>query len=220
MITGEQITAARALLRWSQTDLAFKSGVPLPTIKNFEQGKSAAPRDSTKKLLIDCFKLHDIEFIDGGVRERKEKVRVLEGEEGITALFDDIIKIMRDLPESERKLLIFGVDEQVFLENYPEKKLDEHITQRKQYKVKQKLLLQQGDENFIGDPNTYRWIPKEYFSATPTFVYGDKVSTILWSKPPEIIITKNALYSAERRRNFKLMWKNAFLDPQGKTKNE
>jgi transcriptional regulator with XRE-family HTH domain len=36
MLTSEQIRAARALLRWEQKDLAFASGVSLPTIKRLE----------------------------------------------------------------------------------------------------------------------------------------------------------------------------------------
>lgn len=36
MITGDQMRAARALLRWSAKDLAEKSGVSLPTIQRME----------------------------------------------------------------------------------------------------------------------------------------------------------------------------------------
>lgn len=35
-VSIEQVKAARALLRWSQTDLAEASGVSLPTIKRLE----------------------------------------------------------------------------------------------------------------------------------------------------------------------------------------
>ena len=36
MLTSAQLRAARALLKWSQSDLADKSGVSLPTIKRME----------------------------------------------------------------------------------------------------------------------------------------------------------------------------------------
>ena len=36
MLTGEQVRAARALLRLEQTELAERSGVSLPSIKRFE----------------------------------------------------------------------------------------------------------------------------------------------------------------------------------------
>lgn len=35
-VSTEQVKAARALLRWSQSDLAKASGVSLPTIKRLE----------------------------------------------------------------------------------------------------------------------------------------------------------------------------------------
>lgn len=44
MIEASQLRAARSLLDWSQTDLAEKSGLSLPTIKRMEKiglGKSA-----------------------------------------------------------------------------------------------------------------------------------------------------------------------------------
>ncbi|MGR3562958.1 MAG: helix-turn-helix domain-containing protein [Heliomarina sp.] len=38
-VSIEQVKAARALLRWSQNDLAEASGVSVPTIKRLEAGK-------------------------------------------------------------------------------------------------------------------------------------------------------------------------------------
>lgn len=40
-VSIEQVKAARALLRWSQVDLAEASGVSLPTIKRLEAGTGA-----------------------------------------------------------------------------------------------------------------------------------------------------------------------------------
>lgn len=37
MITGGQVRAARAFLRWSIADLAARSGVSVPTIQRLEQ---------------------------------------------------------------------------------------------------------------------------------------------------------------------------------------
>lgn len=39
MITADQIRAARALLKWSASQLAAASGVSLPTIQRMESGK-------------------------------------------------------------------------------------------------------------------------------------------------------------------------------------
>lgn len=44
MISPSQLRAARALLDWSQPDLAEQSGVSVGTIKTFEKGRSEPKR--------------------------------------------------------------------------------------------------------------------------------------------------------------------------------
>lgn len=41
-VSVDQLKAARALLNWSQSDLATKSGYSLPTINNIERGQYEA----------------------------------------------------------------------------------------------------------------------------------------------------------------------------------
>jgi len=48
MITPHLCKAARALLEWTQADLAEKAGVPIDTVSRFEQGKS----DTRGKAMI------------------------------------------------------------------------------------------------------------------------------------------------------------------------
>lgn len=49
MITAEQIRAGRALLRWTQDQLAEASGVSVPTLKRWEAG-TGIPGGGAKKL--------------------------------------------------------------------------------------------------------------------------------------------------------------------------
>ncbi|MBK3735704.1 helix-turn-helix domain-containing protein [Azospirillum brasilense] len=83
MLTAKQIRAARALLGWSQADLAAVTKLSVPTIKRMEGAKgpdssTAANVASVQRALEDA----DVQFIaegelspDGGVgvRLRKEK---------------------------------------------------------------------------------------------------------------------------------------------------
>jgi predicted transcriptional regulator len=77
MITGSQIRAARALLRWSGRDLANSSGVSWPTIQRMEAALGVPP-GLTKNILAvkDTLESAGIEFIDAngggpGVRFRE-----------------------------------------------------------------------------------------------------------------------------------------------------
>ena len=76
-ITSELIRAARALVRWSQGDLARASGVSLPTIKRLEAIPGIlAAHSSTVAALRRALESAGIEFTDGnspGLRLRVER---------------------------------------------------------------------------------------------------------------------------------------------------
>jgi transcriptional regulator with XRE-family HTH domain len=63
MLSSSQIRAARALLGWSGTELAEKSGVGLTTLRRYELQKGI-PSANTSVLLIlkDTLELAGIEF--------------------------------------------------------------------------------------------------------------------------------------------------------------
>lgn len=75
-LTPEQCRAARALLRWSQPDLAEASGVARATIANLERG-SHSSHQSNRAVLRAAFEAAGVEFLDEtptkgpGVRLRK-----------------------------------------------------------------------------------------------------------------------------------------------------
>jgi ribosome-binding protein aMBF1 (putative translation factor) len=76
MLTPAQVRAARALLRWSQTELALHSGVHVNPIKSFESEQSN-PVWTTLSKLERALKKAGVVFIDGdehqgpGVRLRE-----------------------------------------------------------------------------------------------------------------------------------------------------
>lgn len=80
MLTGAQIRAGRALLKWSTRDLAEKAGVHQQTVHRAE-AKDGTPSMNTNTIerLRIAFEENGIEFVDGrysgdggpGVRLRK-----------------------------------------------------------------------------------------------------------------------------------------------------
>lgn len=73
-VSIRQVKAARALLGWSQRDLAARSGVSEPTIKRLEAGDGAlGGRETTVAAIRDALETAGIEFTNGtgaGVRLR------------------------------------------------------------------------------------------------------------------------------------------------------
>ena len=76
MITRAQIRAARALIGWTQADLALASGVSGVAIKNLERGATDRPRVSTIRNIQAAFDQAGVIFLaagdirDGGVGVR------------------------------------------------------------------------------------------------------------------------------------------------------
>lgn len=81
MISIRQIKAARALLAWSQADLAEASGVSEPTIARLEaQDGPIGGRPETGEALVTALEKAGVEFIaenggGAGVRMRRKAVK-------------------------------------------------------------------------------------------------------------------------------------------------
>lgn len=73
MIFPDQSRAARALLNWSQPELAQASGVSVSTIRDFEIGKRT-PIGNNLAAMRRALEKAGIEFIDDGVRFQTLKV--------------------------------------------------------------------------------------------------------------------------------------------------
>ena len=64
-ITAAQCRAARALLRWSQSDLAEKAQVGKQTLADFER-EARVPYDRTLADIVSTLEEAGVEFIGGG----------------------------------------------------------------------------------------------------------------------------------------------------------
>jgi transcriptional regulator with XRE-family HTH domain len=74
MITGEQIRAARALLRLDQSGLARRAGVSVATLRRIERGAQNARLSSQALMSVQhALEAAGAEFIDNGVRCRRRR---------------------------------------------------------------------------------------------------------------------------------------------------
>jgi transcriptional regulator with XRE-family HTH domain len=76
----EQLRAARGLLGWSQSELASRAGLSLPTVKRVEAEVGPRVSDEARAKLRRALELGGVEFIaenggGPGVRLRKRKQR-------------------------------------------------------------------------------------------------------------------------------------------------
>jgi transcriptional regulator with XRE-family HTH domain len=76
LITLEQLRAARGLLGWSQTELAVRAGLSLPTVRRVETETGPRVSDEAREKLKHVLEVAGIAFLDengggAGVRFRK-----------------------------------------------------------------------------------------------------------------------------------------------------
>lgn len=207
MITIKQIRAARGLLNWTQKDLGDKAKISREAIKNIENAISM-PRKETLVDICNAFEAHGVEFLpNDGLRMADTTVHVLYGEEGIKALWDDIYKT---LSASEvKEVLIANNTEPLHMGTEIMSYLEMHLKRLKAAKVVERILCMEGDTNFLGPISCYRWVPKENFCNSPTFIYGGKVAMLIWGPPAKVTIINDGQYAESIRNLFKFSWDRA-----------
>jgi transcriptional regulator with XRE-family HTH domain len=78
VVSVEQLRAARGLLGWSQTELALRAGLSLPTVKRVEGGFGPQVSEEARTKLQQAIEAAGIEFLEengagAGVRFRKSR---------------------------------------------------------------------------------------------------------------------------------------------------
>jgi transcriptional regulator with XRE-family HTH domain len=78
LITIQQIRAARGLLGWSQTALANRAGLSLPTVKRVEAGAGPHVSDEARRRIQKALEAGGAQFVSEngggpGVRLRKRQ---------------------------------------------------------------------------------------------------------------------------------------------------
>ena len=201
----KQFKAARALLEWTQDDLAKASGISLPAIANLERG-SSKPRKDTLDILRKTFEENGIEFLEpAGVQIVAEKfgLKVWSGRDSQKRLWNDIYREFSDGQGGE--LLLSGVDDKPLVERYPQEAL-EYVRRLDSLKISRRILLCEGDNDIIGtNPGWYRQVPKVLFAQTAHYIYKDKVALLIWSIP-RVLLIENKNVAETFRTQFEQNW--------------
>lgn len=219
MITHHQIKAARALLDWSQQDLAESIDVSLPTLRNIEKGGDA--KLDTLKKIKTILELNGIEFGENdGVKRRSTVLRTLEGQEGYWKFYDDVYETVK---KSGGEILVSNVDEREFdkwLGDRWEIQKNRMIELSKEQDFQIKILVKEGDRHFtVPEYAEYKWTPQDRFSEIPFYVYGNKLAIILF-EPDNVSISviDNPKIAEAYKKQFNVMWDQAIIIPADQIK--
>jgi transcriptional regulator with XRE-family HTH domain len=217
MIAIEQIRAARALLNWSQSELAALAGLSLNALSKLEKGQTA-PRVETLAAIEGALERGGVEFLSGkGVRLKGElfEMEKVEGPELMPRHLEDMLDVLAHAPKVEREIL-YCVDNTRFGAAFPAG-IKQYLDFYPKYQaagITIKSLLREGDHNFVAPDNIYRWAPAASLGEIPYGVYGHTVALILWGPPERLVLIRNAAIAETFRRQFYSLWQNAALVPE------
>ncbi len=208
MITAQQIRAGRALLNWSQRDLAKKSGVSLNAINNFER-EIVAPRQDTLVKLRKTLEQAGLEFIgDTGVDRAHQKLSVLQhqGQGFMKVLVDDVIATLRAGADT---FFVYGVD----FARIPYRECQElgrimEFQQKSKLELQERVILPYGVFSFPGNEPIYRWVSREMLGEVAYVIYGDTLALLMDGPPQNLIILRNRSIAKTFRDEFELHWKS------------
>jgi transcriptional regulator with XRE-family HTH domain len=190
-ITVEQIKAARALLKWTQKDLAHHAGLKDDQIQAFEAGRTRSldVLESVYKTLT----LQGLEFYNGGVIPNKVASYTLN------SYMDVLNDICMSLPDGG-EVLKHCVDDR---RSTPE--VMEKVRKMRESGIRERLTI--SDQNHIvsGNREDYRQIPADYFSSSEVIItYLNKVVFFVDGKA---LVVLNQTLANIFRDQFEYWWK-------------
>lgn len=212
MIDYRQIRAARALLNWSQPDLARAAGLATSSIKNIES-ESGIARKETLDQIYDALDRNGIEFLPGsGVRLKSHIVNVHDDRHATTELLDDIYRHAQ--VSREREVLILGLDEGFSIDTDGKQLLEAHVARLSAAGIRERILVCEGDTRYLNTPESYRWLPKAYFTRNaPIYVYGDRIAVHSGSLRRRTVILEHRPLAQHMRMTFELLWDDIAFQP-------
>jgi len=208
-ISARQIKAARALLDWSQEQLAEACGLSVATIRKLEAG-NISPRGSTNKQIRHAFQKAGLEFIEpGGVRHRPQEITILEGDEGTQIFYDDVYdyanKVGGDI------IVVCSNPDAIYLKgDYKEMHIKRMCAAMPKFAVKCLIT-----DKKISTPAAayceYAYMPNNFFASIPFYVYGNKSSFRITTKEglQRIIVIESGELAEAFYQQFNSLWEKA-----------
>lgn len=133
-------------------------------------------------------------------------VEVYKGKEGIKTILNDILRTGKDY-------VIMGIDEALF-QKYLGQFMEWFFEKEKQAGFNERILTRDAPELTYESPNVhYKYLPKESFNPTPTYIWGDNVAILIW-QPLTVIRIQHKELADSYLKYFEILWKMASTKPR------
>ena len=214
MPTIEQIRAARALLDWSQSDLADHSGLSQTGIARIENGTNQ-PNSRTLQKIEAAFESAQIEFLgSSGLRKKSGEIRVLRGQEGFRLFMDDVYEKARDIGG---EISLFNGIPKNFHKFLGKEWYENHSKRMSEIKDRFtfRIIVKEGEELLIANTFAeYRWFPEGLFREKTFYAYGNSLAFMSFTDDDvEIRILPQSEFADSFRVLFNIAWDHVALIP-------
>lgn len=210
-ILPEQIRAARAMLNWSQQDLADAAGVSKDTVKNYELSLNK-PNSQTMTRIVGAMERSGIEFTaDGGIRPGRERIKTLTGEEGLRTLMDLVYQSCMD--EKDRHIIVANVKEHLYtkwLGSYAP--LHRERMSGLENIFPMRILIHEGQRDQVTRFSYvhYRAVDDRYFGDTCVYCFGHHLALLnMDDNACTITLIDNKAVNETMRKMLDMVWENA-----------
>lgn len=214
-ITTAQIRGARGILNWSQQDLSDRTDISTTSIGSIEKGATKA-RASTLELIRNAFESSGIEFLDGGVRQRREYLRRLKGSDGFKELMN---MVYEEAKTKGGDFCIFNASPKQWSSFLDDDWQQMHIERMRK-------VFESGSLNFkITCPNTedemigskyaeYRVIKENKWNERSFYVFGQYIGILIFTKGDvEIILFREQAVASTFLYLFNIAWETIAKKP-------
>ncbi len=204
MIVVTQIKAARALLGWTQSDLAKAANLSLPAVNNIERSLSS-PRKVTLEALEIALTKGGVEFIDNiGVQLRQVELNIqtIEGPDWLKR-YDEVI--ISQMNGSDDEIVQFSCDEKMWMVHGSTSN-HHYFDHRDKVNFKERILVPKSQDFITNLQRVYRYHDDTLFGKVSWQVFGPYVSQILWVKGMVILVRSQTMADAQRAI-FEELWK-------------
>jgi transcriptional regulator with XRE-family HTH domain len=190
-ITVEQIKAARALLKWTQKDLAANAGLNDDQVHNYEASRTRSLE--VLEAIYKSFSAQGIEFVEGGVIQHALSSYVL----------NSYLEVLEEI------VIAFPDGGEVCLHCADDRRSPPAVSEKvKQIEAMGIILrITVSDDNYFitGNHQYYRQIPADYFAVSPDVIviYNDKV---VFRAEDKFLVIVNKALSRTFKDQFEYWW--------------
>ena len=217
MLSIEQIRAARALLDWSQSDLAEHADLSQTGIARIENGTNQ-PNSKTLAKIHTAFDKADIEFFGTtGLRKKTGEVKIYRGTVGFKTFMDDVYEQAKTVGG---EICLFNGMPRYFVKHLGQEWYDFHANRMDTIKDKftLRITVKRGEQLLIAsDFAEYRWFPEHLFHEKTFYAYGGKLAFMSFSDEEdgvEIRVLPQSDFAESFRILFNIAWEQIATLPE------